>query len=183
MRTGFRAISPGGPGETVFRERLRFSYGFATFVRHAARTIPRLLRTILALVLFMGVLALVTPATASTGTMEKRLIHRINHVRVNHGLHRLRVGHRVQRGADSWARYLMRADAFYHGRLAVGTGEVIAWGTCSWFSPRAAVRAWLRSYEHRVLVLRPGFRRVGAGWARGSWRDYGCVKMAVARFR
>jgi uncharacterized protein YkwD len=62
-------------------------------------------------------------------------------------------------------------------------GEVIAWGTCSWFSPAQAVRLWLGSPGHRALLLRPGFRFVGTGWTRGAYRSYGCAEMAVARFR
>ena len=42
---------------------------------------------------------------------------------------------------------------------------------------------WLDSPGHRALLLRPGFRYVGTGWTRGTWRSYGCVEMAVARFR
>lgn len=144
---------------------------------------PRPLKTVVALLVCTGILALATPAQAAPTTMEKRLIARINDARTDRGLRKLRVGATIQAGAHAWARHLRRADAFYHDRVRVGTSEVLAWGTCSWFSPAAAVRAWLRSPSHRYLMLRPGFRFVGAGWSRGSWRRYGCVEMAVARFR
>ena len=68
-------------------------------------------------------------------------------------------------------------------RLRSGTGEIIAWGTCSWFRPAQAVRMWLNSSGHRALLMRPGFRVIGTGWNRGPWRGYSCVEMAVARFR
>lgn len=115
--------------------------------------------------------------------MEKRLVARINDARTDRGLRKLRIGSGVQSGAHSWSRRLMRADAFYHARLRAGTGEVLAWGTCSWFSPAAAVRAWLGSPSHRAVLLHRSFRFVGAGWTRGQWRGYSCVEMAVARFR
>ena len=122
-------------------------------------------------------------AGAAPTTMEKSLVARINDARADRGLRKLRVGATIQSGAHRWARHLRRADAFHHARTRAGTGEVLAWGTCSWFSPAAAVRAWLRSPSHRRVMLRGSFRFVGTGWRRGSWRGYGCVEMAVARFR
>jgi uncharacterized protein YkwD len=128
-------------------------------------------------------LALAGPAQAAPTALEKRLIAKINDARAAHDLRKLRVGAGVQRGAHDWARHLRRADSFHHASLAPGTGEVLAWGTCEWLTPRLAVRMWLDSPPHRALLLRPGFRRVGTGWARGPWRSYGCVEIAVARFR
>jgi uncharacterized protein YkwD len=144
---------------------------------------PKPLRTVVALLACTGVLALAAPAQAAPTTMEKRIVAQVNDARAARGLRKLRIGSGVQSGAHSWARHLMQADAFYHARLSAGTGEILAWGTCSWFSPAAAVRAWLRSSSHRAVLLNRGFRVVGAGWRRGSWRGYGCVEMAVARFR
>jgi uncharacterized protein YkwD len=144
---------------------------------------PTPLKTLVALLVCAGALALAAPAQSAPSTMEKRLIARINDARTDRGLRRLRLGPTIQTGAHAWARHLRRADAFHHARVRAGTGEVLAWGTCSWYSPAAAVRAWLRSSSHRYVMLRPGFRFVGAGWSRGSWRGYGCVEMAVARFR
>jgi uncharacterized protein YkwD len=159
---------------------------FPTNCRHSSGTLPRMpkpLTSVVAVLACAGVLALAAPAEAAPTTMEKRLIARINDARTDRGLRKLRVGATIQRGAHAWARHLRRADAFYHARVRAGTGEVLAWGTCSWFSPAAAVRAWLRSSSHRRVMLRSGFRFVGAGWSRGSWRGYGCVEMAVVRFR
>lgn len=115
--------------------------------------------------------------------MEKRLVAKINETRAAHGLRKLRTGPLLQSGAHAWSRHLVRADAFHHASLAAGTGEIMAWGTCAWFTPLRAVRMWLNSSSHRALLLRPGFRYVGAGWSRGTWRRYNCVEMAVARFR
>ena len=124
------------------------------------------------------------PAQAAPTPKEKRLIARINEARADHGLVKLRVGPRIQRGAHEWARHLRRTDAFRHGRLRAGTSENIAWGTpCSWMSPRRTVRRWLDSRPHRRAMLRRGARYVGAGYATGSWRSYSCAELAVARFR
>ncbi|HXV33889.1 MAG TPA: CAP domain-containing protein [Gaiellaceae bacterium] len=124
------------------------------------------------------------PAQAGPTPIEKRLVKHINTARAAHGLRPLKVGTRLNAGARSWSRHLVRRDSFHHASdLRPGTGEIIAWGTCNWFNPRQAVRMWLGSPGHRALMLRPGFRFVGTGWTRGAWRSYGCVKMAVARFR
>ena len=142
------------------------------------------LTTGVALLTCAGVLALAAPAEAAPTKMEKRLVAKINEARAAKGLRKLKIGAGLQRGAHSWSRRLVRADSFRHASgLRAGTGEVLAWGTCNWFRPLEAVKAWLRSPSHRRLLLRPGFRYVGAGWTRGSWRSFSCVEMAVARFR
>jgi uncharacterized protein YkwD len=143
----------------------------------------RLLRTSVALLVCVAALLVASPAPAGPSFNERRIIAKINHIRADHGLRTLRVGPRLQRGAHGWARHLLRTDSFYHSRLAPRTGENIAWGTCSWFSPRESVRAWMRSSSHRALILDRRFRRIGAGWVRGSWSGHSCVEMAVVRFR
>ncbi|HXV95771.1 MAG TPA: CAP domain-containing protein [Gaiellaceae bacterium] len=143
------------------------------------------LRTPLTLLACVFALALAAgPAQAAPTPMEKRLVERINDTRAAYGLRRLTIGPKLNTGARSWSRHLLRRDSFHHASdLRPGTGEILAWGTCSWFTPARAVRMWLRSPGHRALLLRPGFRFVGTGWTRGAWRSYGCVEMAVARFR
>jgi uncharacterized protein YkwD len=143
------------------------------------------LRKLLVLVACFTTLAFAAgPAGAGPTTMEKRLVKRINAARVAHGLRPVKIGAKLNQGSRAWSRTLVRRDSFRHySGLRPGTGEIIAWGTCNWFNPRQAVRMWLGSPSHRVLLLRPGFRFVGTGWTRGPWRNYGCVKMAVARFR
>jgi uncharacterized protein YkwD len=144
---------------------------------------PGRLGTTLALLTCICTLAIAVPAQAAPSSAEKRLVARINDARAAHGLRQLSIRGGLNRGARAWSRHLMRADSFHHARLAAGTGEILAWGTCSWFRPAQAVRMWLNSSGHRALLLRPGFRFVGTGWTRGAWRGYGCVEMAVARFR
>jgi uncharacterized protein YkwD len=135
------------------------------------------------LALFTCVVALGAASPAQAATSEQRLVKRVNEARADHGLRQLRPARKLAAGADAWSRHLVRRDAFHHARLSAGTGEILAWGTCAWFRPAQAVRMWLRSSGHRALLLRPGFRVVGTGWTRGAWRGYGCVEMAVVRFR
>ena len=142
------------------------------------------MRTTLALLASVVAVTVAAPAQAAPSDMERRLAERINDARASHGLRQLRLSSRLAESASDWSRHLMRRDAFHHGSLRNGTGEVIAWGTCSHFGPGRAVRMWLASSGHRALLLRRGeFRVVGTGWRRGPWRGYGCVEMAVARFR
>lgn len=143
----------------------------------------RFLRTTLALLVCTGALLAASPAAAGPTLKERRIIAKINDIRGDHGLRKLRVGPKIQRGAHGWARHLLRTDSFHHSRLAPRTGENIAWGTCSWFTPRESVRAWMRSSSHRALILDRRFRTIGAGWVRGRWSGHSCVEMAVVRFR
>jgi uncharacterized protein YkwD len=114
---------------------------------------------------------------------EIRLFHAMNYARTSRGLHRLRIGSTLQTGAHSWATYLRRHDAFYHGRIALGTAENIGWLTCRSRWSHTLVRMWLNSPTHRVHLLDPSVRRVGIGVSKGSWSSYGCVDMGVTRFR
>jgi uncharacterized protein YkwD len=138
----------------------------------------------LAVLACVAVLAAAVPAAGAAPTrMEKRLVAKINDTRAAHGLRRLRIGSRLAQSAHRWSLYLLRADSFFHARLAAGTCENLAWGTCGYMSPAAAVRMWLSSSSHRANLLDRDNRYVGTGWTVGRWQGYGCVKMVVARFR
>lgn len=140
-------------------------------------------RTALAVLACAGALAAAAPADTAATRGEKRLVAKINDVRAAHGLRKLRFASRLHRNARSWAVHLLRTDSFYHGSLAAGTAENIAWATCSWAKPRRIVRMWMNSPSHRSILLDGGYRVVGPGVAKGSWRGYGCVRVVVARFR
>jgi uncharacterized protein YkwD len=115
--------------------------------------------------------------------LEHRLYHAVNRARVNHGLRRLHIGSTLQTGSHSWARYLLRHDSFYHGRISYGTSENIGWVSCRPHWARKLVRMWLDSYTHRIHLLDRSNRRVGVGVANGGWSGYNCADMAVTRFR
>ena len=85
--------------------------------------------------------------------------------------------------AHNWARYLLVKDAFFHGSLADGVTENIAWLTCRSGWARTIVRMWLNSWGHRVNLLDRSARRMGVGVATGRWNGYSCVRIAVARFK
>ena len=93
------------------------------------------------------------------------------------------MGSTIQGGAHRWAAYLLVKDAFFHGSLADGVRENIAWLTCRSGWQRTIVSMWLNSPVHRDALLDRSARRIGVGVATGRWNGYGCVRMAVARFR
>lgn len=129
------------------------------------------------------VLAAAAPAHAATPTRaERTMLARINDAREARGIRRLYFGDRIQTRAHNWAVYLLRNDAFYHGSIASGVSENIAWITCRDGWARAVVRMWLNSYTHRVNMLDRSARRAGVGVATGRWRGYSCVRIVVARF-
>jgi uncharacterized protein YkwD len=146
--------------------------------------LPPAARILLVTVACVVALGAVQPAPAHATTRpEARLLHVINNVRANHGLVRLRTGSTIQPAAHRWARYLRVHDAFYHGRISAGTSENIGWVTCRQHWAGALVRMWLNSWSHRVHLLDRSARRIGVGVNGGSWSGYGCVRMAVTRFR
>ena len=145
---------------------------------------PPAARVFLTAIALVAICALARPTTAdaSLTRSEARLLTAVNKARANHGLRKLRVGSALQESAHDWARYLRRHDAFYHGRLASGTSENLAWLTCRDHWARVMVRMWLRSPTHRPHLLDRSARRIGVGVGRGEWSGYNCVWIGVTRF-
>ena len=151
----------------------------------ALATIRRRLLTgalaLLAAVLGLGLLT-VAPATAGTAAQtstqtsaaaaaddyELRLLRRMNRVRVNHGLHRIRRAACTEQAAQRWSRHLAATDSFFHQSMgdlldecsASYAGETLGRGS---MSPRRLVRMWLDSPPHRAVLLSAKPRRIGLG--------------------
>jgi uncharacterized protein YkwD len=105
----------------------------------------------------------------------------INRVRRHHHLHRVRgnvpLGMAAQEHSDAMnsgnffahegdGTPLSRATgAGYRGR---SIGETLAYGTGSLGSPKAMVRAWMHSAEHRAILLMRRWRQIGIGVGLGS---------------
>jgi uncharacterized protein YkwD len=62
----------------------------------------------------------------------------------------------------------VRSAGYRTGRSGWMVGENLAWGSGPLATPRAAVRAWMRSSGHRHNVLNPRFTEVGIGIAPGA---------------
>jgi uncharacterized protein YkwD len=137
-----------------------------------------------------------SPCTRFGNDMPSQLSHRharmavrclVNRMRDNHGLRHLRKNGRLKRAAQKHTRYMRNHRCFGHecpgepsvlGRLQhvnyiVGGlrswlyGENIAYGGSSYGTPKAIVRAWMHSPEHRHNILNSGFRQIGIGFTRG----------------
>jgi uncharacterized protein YkwD len=146
------------------------------------------------LVAFVAVFALLGPAAgAQAGSLsgsEASLVQTINGIRKSHRLAPLRVDIRLVRAARGHSASMMRRQFFAHGSvsaraLAQGArgpifGENLAWGTgvtATW-----VVNQWLASPSHRAVLLRPGFRRVGVGYAFGTFAGRGGAAVVTADF-
>ena len=155
--------------------------------------IPRLARMLIRsklLVAFVAVFALLAGASAGQAgplsTSETSLIQTIK----SHGLAPLRVDVRLARAARGHSATMMRRQFFAHGSVSARAraqgargpvfGETLAWGTgvtATW-----VVNQWLASPSHRAVLLRPGFRRLGVGFAFGSFAGHGGAAVVTANY-
>ena len=70
-------------------------------------------------------------------------------------------------GEASVLTRLERVNYIHGGLRRWLYGENIAYGGGNYGTPRAIVRAWMHSPEHRHNILNPAFRQIGIGFARG----------------
>jgi uncharacterized protein YkwD len=127
------------------------------------------------------------PGRVSQARLRAAMLCLMNGERSAHGLKRLRANHALSRAAAAYARQMVRRHFFdhrspsgstmmsrirssdyVHGATSFTVGENLAWGAGPLATPRAIVRAWMRSREHRANLLDPEFRDVGIGVAAGA---------------
>jgi uncharacterized protein YkwD len=129
-------------------------------------------------------------ASAAQTPPRKQLVKRINHVRARHGLRPVTASRIVHRAAIRHSDDMMGRDYFAHTSPTGSTmtdrilntgyvsgyswvaGETLAWGWGTTKGPRATVRAWMHSPEHRAILLSPKYRVVGAARACGNFLGY-----------
>jgi uncharacterized protein YkwD len=143
---------------------------------------------------FLLVFAIFAPSAGaqalSLTSSESSLLTTMNSVRKSHGLPALRIDFHLVRAARGHSADMMRRQYFAHGSVsgrvvAAGArgplfGEDLAWAqgiNASW-----VVNAWLASPGHRAVLLRPGFRRVGVGYAFGTFIGHGGAGVVTADF-
>jgi uncharacterized protein YkwD len=129
----------------------------------------------------------VMPGQAAADDLREATLCLMNAERTARGLGRLGAQALLTRAATSYARQMVRGQFFDHTSPAGTTmlvrirsttylrdvsswmvGENLAWGTGSLATPRAAVRAWMGSAEHRANLLERHFADVGIGIAAGA---------------
>jgi uncharacterized protein YkwD len=145
-------------------------------------------------VVFLVAFAILAPTagaqTQGLTSSEASLLNTMNAVRKSNGLPALRVDFHLVRAARGHSADMMRRQYFAHGSVAgrvsaAGArgplfGEDLAWATeinATW-----VVTHWLASPGHRRVLLRPGFRRVGIGYAFGSFIGHGGAGVVTADF-
>jgi uncharacterized protein YkwD len=133
--------------------------------------------------------AAVAAAPGLSGS-ERKLIRRINDVRAEYGLTRLRPSRALARAADRHSRDMLRRDFFAHNssdgtpfdhRVRRYAGAALVGETLATISPRRGgaalvVRLWMESPPHRAILLGPGFGRIGIA---RRWGRLGGAKQSV----
>jgi uncharacterized protein YkwD len=145
-------------------------------------------------VVFLAVFGILVPATAAQARgltkSEASLLTTMNGVRQSNGLPALRIDFHLVRAARAHSADMMRRQYFAHGSVAgravaAGArgpvfGEDLAWATG--ITAQWVVDRWLASPAHRAVLLRPGFRRVGIGYAFGTFIGHGGAGVVTADF-
>jgi len=139
------------------------------------------------IVIGLAALVLSAPAAAATTVFqhdgaEAKLVHRINHVRANHGLKPLRAVARLENAATRHSNSMGHVGYFRHelrykgnwksfgtwirwywpgpGYTSWSAGENLAWGAPG-LGVRKTVSLWMHSPGHRANLLSTDWNRVG----------------------
>lgn len=104
----------------------------------------------------------------SSDSYESRVQHYINRKRAAHGLRALRFERCTDGVAEAWAANLATTGGFFHQDTAHilnvcharYAGETLGRGG---YSPKALVKAWMRSPYHRPILLSRHAKRIGIG--------------------
>jgi uncharacterized protein YkwD len=131
------------------------------------RTPPLLVAVIavLALTLNMGV---AHAGTFRPARAREKVLHFVNHYRVEHGLRRVRENRDIDRIAQHHSNLMKDARSLFHdsnmwtklrGHHASCWGENIGMGPSVW----KVFKGWVRSSEHRTNMLGRRYRHTGIG--------------------
>ena len=127
------------------------------------------------------------PGKANAAKVRHATLCLLNRQRRAHGEHKLVGSRRLRHAAARYARTMVRHRFFAHQAPTGSTplsrirhthylrgarfwtiGENLAWGTGVLATPRATVRAWMHSPEHRANILNRTYREIGIGIATGA---------------
>jgi uncharacterized protein YkwD len=155
----------------------------------ARRAVP-----LLALVAALALAAPAAPAPAhvQVSPVERAFVGTINRVRAAHGLRPVRLDAHLERAARAHTAEMLAHGFFAHGAVArrlesfgvagPRIGETLGWHAPSRDGVPVVVRLWLRSPEHRAVLLRPGFVRVGVATGSGRFEGYDDTLVVTADF-
>jgi len=127
-----------------------------------------------------------TPAIGNISKVRRSTLCLLNVQRTKHKLRRLRANTPLRGVAQKYARLMVALKFFDHvsptgstfverikqstyldGGSYLALGENLAWGGGNLATPRAIVRAWMHSPEHRANILNKSYRDIGVGIALG----------------
>jgi uncharacterized protein YkwD len=113
---------------------------------------------------------------------EQSFLAAVNQARVQHGQPPLTLDGRLVRSARFHSRDMVDRGYFAHGDIAVRisrfgvpsgeVGENLGWSAQTDGSTELLTSMWLRSPEHRSVLLDPHFDNVGVGVAVGPFRGW-----------
>ena len=122
----------------------------------------------------LAALVIILPGQSASadvnGQWEQKVQYRINKVRDNRNLVKVRHGRCVDRRAER-LKWHLSDEHFHHHDLAplmnrcnaYYAGEILARGT---LTPRQVVRLWMNSPSHKAVIVNPAYRRVGVAMRR-----------------
>jgi uncharacterized protein YkwD len=123
---------------------------------------------------------------------ETGLLSSMNRVRAEHGLAPLTVDLRLVKSARGHSAEMVRTKTFAHGafgqraeREGVTTGflgETLGWAAPVSGATARIVEMWLRSPEHRAVLLGRAYRTVGIGISIGAFKGWPRALVVTADF-
>jgi len=145
-----------------------------------------------------ALLALVMPAIGAAGPTrltwrESAVLADLNRMRARYGRLPLRIDPRLVRAARHRTDSIVVTGAFDHGRFWLWVkregitsgqvGETLGWrvpvnGAESW-----VVAMWMRSPEHRAILLDPVYQAVGIGVRLAAFKGYRNAFVVTAEYR
>ena len=153
------------------------------------------MKRIVAIALLLGAIAVVGPVAAASACVgeskipaklsrqlaRQAILCLINQRRNHAGLGSLSENPNLNNAATGHTRAMVKHNSYAHGNplqriRASGylsgastwnVGENLGWGPKGWGSPGRVVASWMRSPEHRT-VLMGGFRDIGIGMSKGA---------------
>jgi uncharacterized protein YkwD len=152
--------------------------------------------------LLVSLVVLVAPALGEAATRlsyqagsEQQVLTLLNQIRRQHGLGPLALSTPLRSAARSHSADMLQNGYFDHNSPSEGwdarvaryltsslLGETIARGRGATGSAAGVVSQWMRSSQHRRVILTAGFRLVGIGVAAGTLDGMPGAVMATADF-
>ena len=149
------------------------------------------------LLLSLAAIAVPAPTQSHAGAgyrhdnVERSIVRKVNAIRSQHGLPRLRANSALQRSADYHSRDMLRANFFAHTssngvsmqdrveqfRPSNRVGETLAYmPSGQGGAAQRIVNMWMSSAPHRSSLLSGEFRRIGLARRKGA---LGSLKVVV----